>query len=313
LPDIQSASVEAIPLLNNWFSWTSIRTSASGGRSDNKLSYNTIGPDYFATAGTSVLQGRDVRTTDTRSAQKVCWMNRSAAKYLFPGEDAIGKPLFDDESAKPHCVVAGIVQDTKYTNLRSDAPRMIYQPFMQVDEQPELFLMIRTSNIESAVASARRVLRDVAPAAPQLDPVTVHDQLHRSIGREETTAMLSIFFGALAVLLAGIGLYGLLSYQVVQRTREIGVRIALGASRANVVALIARHIALLMGIGTALGLAASLGVSRLIGGLLFDMRRFDLWTYIAAVALLGVASVIATYLPTRRATRVDPMIALRSE
>jgi predicted permease len=319
LPNIQSVSAEAVPLLTGWISSTSVRTTGEHGaqRVDDQLSFNTVGPDYFATAGTAVLQGRDVRFSDDHSGEKVCWLNRSSAKYLFPAGDALGKALVEVETGKPQCVVAGVVQDTKYTSLKAPAPRMIYEPYLQFGDEPfrrqDLFLMIRTDNVQAAVESARRVLREVAPTTPLLDPVTVSQQLHKSIGQEQTTAMLAIFFGALALLLAGIGLYGLLSYQVLQRTREIGVRIALGASRGNVVTLIARDIGLLLGIGVAIGLVASLGVSRVIGGLLFDMRRFDPWTYVAAVCLLGVAAVVATCVPTRRATRVDPMIALRYE
>jgi ABC-type antimicrobial peptide transport system permease subunit len=296
-----------------------VRTSGEHGvqRVDDQLSFNTVAPDYFATAGTAVLQGRDVRFSDDHAGEKVCWLNFSAAKYLFPDGDALGKPLIETDTGKPRCIVAGVVQDTKYTSLRAPAPRMIYEPYLQFGDEPfrrqDLFLMIRTDNVQAAVEAARRVLREVAPTTPLLDPVTVAQQLRKSIGQEQTTAILAIFFGALALLLAAIGLYGLLSYQVVQRTREIGVRIALGASRANVVALIARDIGLLLGIGMAVGLVASLGVSRVIGGLLFDMQRFDPWTYVIAVCLLAVAATIATCLPTRRATRVDPMVALRSE
>lgn len=319
LPNIQSVSAEAVPLLTGWISSTSVRTSGEHGvqRVDDQLSFNTVAPDYFATAGTAVLQGRDVRFSDDHAGEKVCWLNFSAAKYLFPEGDALGKPLIDTDTGKPRCVVAGVVQDTKYTSLRAPAPRMIYEPYLQFGDEPfrrqDLFLMIRTDNVQAAIESARRVLREVAPTTPLLDPVTVAQQLRKSIGQEQTTAILAIFFGALALLLAAIGLYGLLSYQVVQRTREIGVRIALGASRANVVALIARDIGLLLAIGMAVGLVASLGVSRVIGGLLFDMQRLDPWTYIAAVCLLAVAATIATCVPTRRATRVDPMVALRYE
>lgn len=319
LPNIQNVSAEAVPLLTGWISSTSVRTTGEDGvqRVDDQLSFNTVGPDYFATAGTAVLQGRDVQFSDDHAGQKVCWLNRSAAKYLFPPGDALGKPLVDVDSGMPRCVVAGVVQDTKYTSLKAPAPRIIYEPYLQFGDGPyqrqDLFLMMRTDNVQAAVESARRVLREVAPTTPLLDAVTVSQQLHKSIGREQTTAMLAIFFGGLALLLAGIGLYGLLSYQVVQRTREIGVRIALGASRGNVAALIAWDIGVLLGAGVAVGLVASLGVSRVIGGLLFDMQRFDPWTYAAAVCLLGIAAVIATCVPTRRATRVDPMIALRYE
>ena len=319
LPNIHGVSAEAVPLLTGWISSTSLRTTGENGtqRADDQLSFNTVGPDYFATAGTAVLQGRDVSFNDDHSGEKVCWLNRSAAKYLFPAGDALGKPLVDIDSGKPRCVVAGVVQDTKYTSLKAPSPRMVYEPYLQVGDEPfrqqDLFLMIRTDNVQAAMESARRVLREVAPTTPLLDAVTVSQQLHKSIGQEQTTAMLAIFFGGLALLLAGIGLYGLLSYQVVQRTREIGVRIALGASRGNVVALIAWDIGLLLGTGLAVGIVASFGVSRLIGGLLFEMQRFDPWTYAAAVCLLGVAAVIATCVPTRRATRVDPMIALRYE
>jgi predicted permease len=316
LPGVQSASAEEIPMLSGWVSNTNMKSTLPDGstRADDQLFYNRVGPNYFGAAGTRLLQGRDVQFSDRLHAPDVCWLNQSAAAFFFPAGNPVGQFLMDSDSkASERCEVVGVVQDAKYTSLREAPRRILYTPFLQQPNETAMRLIVRSDNLEAAAAEVRRVLREMAPAAPLLDPITIRDQVHQSIGREQAVAMLALFFGAVGLLLAGVGVYGLVSYQVVQRTREIGVRIALGATRSDVVALLARRVALLACAGLAVGMAASVAVARLLGGLLFQIKPYDPGIYFAAGLLLLSSAFVASFLPARRATRVDPMVALRYE
>ncbi len=184
---------------------------------------------------------------------------------------------------------------------------------MQLKAVPHIFLLVRTSNPMVAAQSARKVLHDVAPAAPWQEPVTMQDQIRRSIGRERAVAMLAVFFAVLALLLTGIGVYGLLSYDVVQRTREIGIRLALGAKQSSVLSAVLRQAAVLTIAGLVAGLAFSLALGRFVSSLLFGVRPLDFASYILAAGSLAALALLASFLPARRAARVDPMITLRYE
>ena len=316
LPGVQSVSAEEMPLLAGWVSNTNMKSILPDGseREDDDLFYNRVGPNYFATAGTRLLEGRDVQFGDRLSAPYVCWINQTAAKFFFPAGNAVGQILSDD-GTKPsdRCQVVGVVQDSKYTSLREAPKRILYTPFLQQPMETGMRLMVRSDNLEAATAEVRRVVHDMAPLAPVLDAITVHDQVHQSIGREQAVALLALFFGGVGLLLAGVGVYGLLTYQVVQRMREIGVRIALGATPGDVTGLMARRVAALAGSGLIVGLAISAAVARLLGGLLFQIKPYDPAIYVSSGLLLLAAASVASFFPARNASRVDPMVALRYE
>jgi len=320
-PGVLSASAEAIPLISGWVSSGSYKSLQPDGseRSDSNVFYNRVGPAYFATAGTRLLAGRDVATADRPDQHKVCWINASAAGFFFPGANAVGQFLHAGESKQPDagCEVVGVAQDAKYTNLRADAPRMVYFPFQQAanpgDPADALWLMVRTDQPEAANASVRAAIHTLAPGAPLLDAISIRDLMLDSVGSEQALAMVTSFFAALGLLLTAIGVYGLLSYRVTRRTREIGLRIALGARRGQVLGMVVRQALLLSALGLAAGLAVSMGLARFISGMMFGMKALDAPTFLAAALVLAIAAVVASYLPARRATRVDPMIALRYE
>jgi len=190
---------------------------------------------------------------------------------------------------------------------------MVYEPFMQLKAVPHIFLVIRTSNPAAASQSARKMVHDVAPGATWQEPITMREQVRESIGRERAVAMLAVFFAALALLLTGIGVYGLFSYDVLQRTREIGIRLALGARQSAVLGAVVRQAAVLTMAGLAAGLALSIALGRFVASLLFGVRPLDIASYLLAAGLLAGLALLASFLPARRATRVDPMIALRNE
>lgn len=315
LPNVLAVSAEEIPLLSGWTSSTHMQSTLPDGslREDDALYYNRVGPNYFATAVTRVIAGRDVEFSDRLHTPSICWINQTAAAFFFPAGNALGQLLTDGDKPTDHYQVVGVVEDAKYTSLREAPRRIIYWSFLQQEMEDSMRLVVRTDNVAAATAAVRGVLRQMAPTAPVLDAITVHDQLNESIGRERVTAMLSIFFGGLALLLAATGVYGLLSYQVIQRTREIGVRIALGATRRNILRVVIKRAGLLTLFGVVVGLTASSAVARLLTGLLFEIKPHNLAIYVVAAAALLAAALVASYLPARRAARVDPMIALRSE
>lgn len=209
--------------------------------------------------------------------------------------------------------VVGIVQDTKYRNLRDQPPRMIYLPYRQERLLPWSYFVVKARNVSIAVASLRDILRELAPDAILYQPVTMKQLVDGSAGRERLLTTLANFFAALALLLMTVGLYGLLSYSVVLRKKEIGIRMALGASRAQVVRMVLRQTMWLVVPGLLLGAVASVAMTRLLASLLYGAGPLDPFSFAVSLALLLGAAALASWMPARRAASIDPMQALRAE
>jgi predicted permease len=323
MPGVRLASAEVMPPIAGYSSSASYQSRLPDGSVQKATAwFNNVGPGYFAAAGTQIYQGRDFLPSDNDPKNPVVALNRSAARLFFPNGNALGSELRTDTdamsswSSAEHGTryrVVAVVQDQLFSNLRTAAPAIVYEPFMQLKAVPHIFLVIRTSDPAVAAQSARKVLRDLAPAAPWQEPITMREQIRHSIGRERAVAMLAIFFAALALLLTGIGVYGLLSYDVIQRTREIGIRLALGARQSSVLGAVLRQAAALTITGLAAGLALSIALGRFVSSLLFGVQPLDFASYVLAAGSLAALALLASFLPARRATRVDPMIALRYE
>jgi putative ABC transport system permease protein len=317
-PAIESASAESIPMLREWRS--SIRVSSIGSNSRSSdvqtLFYNHIGANYFATVGTRILIGRDFASTDKSQDHMACILNQSAANMLFPQQNPIGKVVRVEGDKPANFEVIGVVEDTKYTNLRAPVPRTFYVTFLESPETANLsslYLVLRARNNSAAIAATRQVLRELAPGAPQLDAVTMKEEVKTSVGREIVIATLSTFFAGLGLLLTAIGLYGLLGYSVNRRTAEIGIRMALGARRGNVIAMILREAFLLIVAGVIAGSAVALGTTRYVAHLLYGMKQYDPAVYAGAAGLMLLVASIAAWLPAKRAAGTDPMVAVRYE
>ena len=322
MPGVVLASGEVMPVMAGYTSSATYQSTLPDGSAQKASAwFNNVGPHYFAAAGTRIYQGRDFEPSDRDQKNPVVAINQSAAHLFFPKGNALGSYLSaangvsswsaDDHSE--HYRVVAVVEDQLFSNLRSAAPPMVYEPFMQLKAVPHIFLVIRTSNPAAAAQSARKVLHDLAPAAPWQEPITMREQIRESIGRERAVAMLAVFFAGLALLLTGIGVYGLLSYDVVQRTREIGIRLALGARQGSVLRRVIGQAALLTVCGLVAGLALAVALGRFVSSLLYGVRPLDGASYMLAAGSLIALALLAGYLPARRATRVDPMIALRNE
>ena len=276
-------------------------------------------PRYFETLGISLLSGRDIQLTDcSKDAPKVVVISKTLARRLFPNADPLGRRL-GERSPTPKKTrefeIVGMVDDVKFSSLKEGSKGVIYYPFPNGPTgRGQMTLQVRTSGESSALAAAIRAEAqriDDTMGVPDVRPLSAF--IDASVVKERLMTVLLSFFGILATLLAAIGLYGLMAYSVSQRTNEIGIRLALGAQRRNVVALVMRETMLMAVIGVIVGLVAAMGATRLIASLLYGLTPNDPLTIALTAILLLAVAALAGYLPARRAARVDPMLALRHD
>jgi predicted permease len=271
-------------------------------------------PDSFATLGMPLLAGRDFTPQDNQQSQVVAIINESMARRFFGGGNPLGRRIRHSYDPGLNMEVVGVVKDTKYRSLREQVGPMLYLPFYQVGGQGQMTLVVRTAGDPTAVAAAvQREARALDNAMPVFAVETVATQVEASISQERLVATLSGVFGLLALSLACIGLYGILSYTVTQRTREIGTRLALGARPQDVLRLVFRDALWLVLVGMGIGGPAAVAATRLISSQFFGVKGTDLFTIFSAGMILLAVAALASYLPARKATKVDPMAALRHE
>jgi putative ABC transport system permease protein len=302
------------------------RLPLSGGNSTrsftlvpkSQLSYfgdiRVVTPEYFGTMGIPLLKGRNFTQADNSAAALVAVVNEALAQKTFPGQDPIGKYLYDFGPDSQSLQIVGVVGDIRHVSL-ADAPRPeIYQPLGQAG-WPSMFMVVRSKTDKPAalMSAAQNAVWNVNRDVPLARVRTMEDVIGESVQRRTFAMLLLAIFAGLAMLLAAIGLYGVMSYSVSQRTREIGVRMALGAQRVDVLKLVVRQGMILVGAGLGMGIVASLAMTGLMSGLLFGISARDPVTFGIVAGLLTVVALAASYLPARRATKVDPMIALRYE
>jgi putative ABC transport system permease protein len=275
----------------------------------------TITPDYFKALHTPLYEGRPFTERDGADAPKVVIINRALARRLFPNESAVGKhfQLINPEQTEDWREVVGVVGDVRYSGLDDPGEAAIYTPFAQT---PGLwnYLMVRTDvPPQSLVPAIRQAVAAVDPELEAANPQTMEQLISQSIAQPRFYTLLLTAFAVLALLLAAVGIYGVISYSVNQRAHEIGVRMALGAQRGDVLRLIIGQGLVLSLIGIALGLAAATALTRVLANLLYAVRATDLPTFITTALLLLLVALSASYVPARRATKVDPLVALRYE
>jgi predicted permease len=278
---------------------------------------NFVSPGYFKTMGVAIVQGRDFRPSDLgKDAPKVCMINEKFAKKYFPGGIAVGHRVGEgnDPGTKLDTEVVGVFADMRYEGFKDEVPIELVRPYEQLAFTLGVSVYIRTAHEpEQMFSAARHAVQQIDATLPVVDMKTLEKQIDNSLVTERLVATLSSAFGVLATLLASIGLYGVMAYTVARRTREIGIRMALGAATGNVVWLVMKEVLVLVSIGIVLGLCASWGLTRYVQKELYGIQPNDLTTIV--VATIGIACVAlgAGYVPARRATRVDPIRALRWE
>ncbi len=317
IPGVESAAEASIvPLSDNWWN-DMVYTPASGQEIRAVAFFNRVSPGYFKTVKTDLLQGRDVGDSDSMGSPAVAVVNETFVRKFLPGLSPIGKTFQVDEGAgKPQPVyqIVGVTRDAKYGSLRQRITPVAYLAAAQAEDpdfQPALLVRSKIS-MDAMRSSLDRVIRGINPAITFRFRI-LETEVRDSLLRERLMASLSGFFGFLAALLATIGLYGVISYMVVRRRSEIGIRMALGANRKSVLRLIMREAAMLLAIGLGVGTILALAAAKAAGTLLYGLKPRDPETYVLSIVLLAVVSLAASALPASRAARLDPLDALRDE
>jgi predicted permease len=273
--------------------------------------FNGVWPGYFATVGIPILKGRDFTEADREGTDLVAIINETTARTFWPGDDPVGK-RFKHRLNPNFYTVIGVARDAKYGGLGSVTTPHLYYAALQY-YTPSMALCVRTSGDPAPVVpSVRQVLRELDATMPLPMAFTMPEVLRQNMWSARLGAMLLAVFGLLAVTLTTVGIYGVMGYSVTRRTREIGIRMALGAEHADVLRMVLRQGLTLTSVGVAIGLVAAFGATRLFANLLF-VSPTDARTFVAISVLLAVVAMAASFLPARRASRVDPLVALRYE
>jgi predicted permease len=317
LPGVESVGISnVLPVsFNGNTTWIRIVGRPYNGE-HNEVNQRDVSSEFFTTLHAKLSRGRYFTDAEDGSKPKVVMINQALARKYFPGEDPIGKKLGDtDLSPKSVTEIVGIVEDVKDGALDSEIWPAVYYPFDQ-NSDTDFSLLVRTSQAEqSLLPTLVAAVHEVDPGIGTMDVATMADRINDSPTAylHRSSAWLVGGFAAVALLLGVIGLYGVIAYSVSQRTREIGVRMALGAQRSSVYQLIMKEAAWLAGAGIGAGLLCSIGAATLIRGLLFGVRTWDAATLATVSAVLAISALVASYIPARRAAKVDPMVALRYE
>jgi predicted permease len=318
LPGIESSSLAHVAILGGGGSRSTVSVEGYQFKpgEDRNMNDNAITPGYLRTLRIPLLLGRDFTETDRQGAPMVAIINEAAARYFFGTANPVGKRIGFGRDAKLDMEIVGVVKDGKYRSVREETWRTMYVPFAQTLDHPvgQMTLHLRAGGEANAVATGiRSVLHELDPNLPIISVESLADRVERNLGVERLVTLLSSSFGLLSLLLAGLGLYGIIACSVSERTREIGIRIALGARPSNVTWMIMSQTGLLLAAGMGIGLTAALALGRFVQSLLYGVVPNDAVAIAAAVLVLGLTGLLASYLPARRSTRIDPNVTLRYE
>src|SRR5258708_8416369 len=315
IPGVRSATLSLSILASGAVNTDEI--SIDGYRADRgknpEVFWNSVGPKFFETMNIPLLLGRSVNSYDTEKSSKVAVVNETMARYFFGATNPVGRRFTFSAKPSDEFEIVGVVKSAKDSDLHEAPPRTVYVPYTQIPGLlGRIHFEMRTGvNAAELIPSVRHVVHDLDPYLPVLDMKTEIQQINESLLQERFFAAFSAFFGAFALLLACIGLHGTVAYAVNRRTHEIGIRLALGAQRRDILGMVVRKTLLLLLTGLAIGLPCALGGAKLVSSMLFGVTPTDPLTISAATLLIASIGMLAAYVPARRASKLDPTTAVR--
>jgi putative ABC transport system permease protein len=273
--------------------------------------YNSIAPNYLHTLGIGLLRGREFTDTDRKGTPNVVIVNETLAHEMWPKTDAVGQVMVIGGT---ECTVVGVAQDAQYSSSADGAHPFFYRPYWQIQNNGDSRFIVRTASAPGAMLhDIKRVIRDIDANVPVGEDATMTQALSNDFGSLRLTRAVLVFAGTAALVLSAVGLYSVLAFVVARRTREIGIRMALGATRQQVVELFLRQGMKLVVGGAMVGVVIAVAGLRILATLLYGVGAADPLTLIAVSLVLGLVCLLASYVPARRATKVDPVVALRYE
>jgi predicted permease len=316
-PGVKSVSLAQESLMTDSNSSSTVRVEGYESKEEEDMNPNTnrVAPAFFTTMGIPLLSGRDFNDGDEAQAPKVAVVNEAFARYFYKDQSPLGRRFGMGRRTEGYpFTIVGVVRDSKAASLREKPLRFVYFPYTQDERIGQMTFYVRASVDPAGLGNRMRaIVREADVGLPVTEMKTMQAQIRESLFVDRMVASLSASFGLLATLLAAVGLYGVMSYTVSLRTREIGIRVALGAERRTVLLMVLKEVAVLALIGVAIGLPSGYGLGRLVESQLFGMTARDPLTFAVATATLLVSALLAGYVPAARATRVDPLVALRYE
>jgi predicted permease len=316
LPGAEAVTGGLVPLLSgsNWGNSVSVEGFEAGPDTDTGSRYNEVLPGYFSTLGMPLLAGREITAADGFGAPKVALVNESFARKFNLGTDPVGRMMATGRSSTLDIRIVGLVKDAKYSEVKGEVPPLYFRPMLQNERIGSLTFYVRTAiDPEAFLGNIPKTVARVDPNLPVDNLRTLPQQIRENVFLDRFISIMSASFAILATILAAIGLYGVLAYTVVQRTREIGLRMALGAAPSRVRAMVLGQVGRMTIVGGVVGLSAAWGLSRLAQSLLFQMSGSDPLVLTASAAALALVALAAGFVPALKASRVEPMRALRYE
>jgi len=317
IPGVRNVTAAWVPLIagNNWGNSLAVEGYSIDPEADNNSMFNVVGAGFFSKLGIPLLRGREFTENDTQASPKVAVVNESFARHFFGDRNPLGRRFGPGlRDAVKDIEIVGVVKDSKYSDVKRKTPRVYYTPYRQNKENGSIWFYVRSAlPTEHMVPQVRRVMAGLDANLPLERVRTLEDQVRSNVRSDRLVFLLVGAFAILATFLSMLGLYGVMAYSVARRTREIGIRIALGAGAPRIRSMVLKEVLLILGIGLLAGVPAALGLARLTESQLFGVKSFDPAVVCGASAALGLAALLAGFLPARRATKVDPMIALRYE
>jgi len=316
IPGVRSVSMSNIAIIGDGHSGSTFHVSGQPVPQEAiRVQTNHVGVNFFQTMGIPILQGRDFNAQDTPTSPTVAVVNRTLARQFFPNENPIGQTFeADADDVKGGIQIVGIDADTRYADLRSETPPTFYLSYQQTLEASRMVVEIRTAEGPDTVLSqVRTTIEALDRDLPLIDVRTMSEQVRATVSAERIFAQLTSAFAALALVLACIGIYGIMAYTVARRTGEIGIRMALGAQAGRVLTMVLREVSWLALAGISMGIGGALWLSHFLSAMLYGLKPSDPLTLASAASLLMVVAILAGFGPARRASRVDPIRALRHD